>query len=213
MRTNKNTLLIIIIILAAILVVTYNRSGNTFLKSLYVYLCGPYSYLSYLIDNSIISHLHLCGRNQIGFIYNFVYSALTALFGIEYNGTNYIISSLTSNMVDIGGGIVFNSLGTCLESFVCDFGILLSPIGVIIFAWVLNYMENKYCINKTSIHLAIYLIMVFATVNSIFSYSFGSPTFLITIIISILFARGEKRKLGANLLYENKETNKTYAII
>lgn len=189
----KIVFLMLFIIVIAMVWLTLQRSGNTFFKSLYVYFCGSYSYLSYLIDESIITDMNFMGLNQIGFIYNFVFSGLTALFGFNYQGTNHIISQATSPMVSIGGSITYNALGTCLESFICDFGLFFAPIGLLIFAFLLNYIEYKYHKAKTSTSLGLYLIAVFVTINSVFGYSLGSPGFLVVLILVFIFAKDTKK--------------------
>ena len=187
LRRYKMIGLLLLLVVVAMAWLTIQRSSSSFVKSTYVYFCGSYSYLSYLIDNSVITDMHLLGLNQIGFVYNFVYSAITALFGVSYQGTNYLISSQTSQMVNIGGTIAYNALGTCLESFICDFGLYFAPIGLIVFSWCLNFFEYQYRIKKTPTWLGYYLIMVYVTVNTVFAYSFGSPGFLIVLILIPIF--------------------------
>lgn len=193
-RMHKKTSIFIALIVLVMVWLTLQRSSNSFWKSLYIYFCGSYSYLSYLIDKELITNLHLMGLNQIGFVYNFFYSAFTAVFGINYQGTNHIITQITAETVSLGGTIKYNALGTCLESFVCDFGLLGAPIGIVLYAFTLHFVERAYLKNKNSVSLALYLIVVFSAVNSVFSYSFSSPGMFVTIILIFFFAKTQKKQ-------------------
>lgn len=199
-KKNKIAMSLVLIVVVLMVLLTTVRSSNVFLKSLYVYFCGSYSYLSYLIDNSIITNFYFCGLTQFGFIYNFAYTALTFTFGIPYLGTNHIISQATSEMVNIGGDITYNSLGTFLESCICDYGLYFAPLGVIIFAFFLNYFETYYFKKRNSLSLSIYLLLIFNAVNSVFSYSFGSPTMFIMLVLVVALTWRKNNQNNVSLL-------------
>ena len=191
-NNHKKLIVFVLIIVLIMTIITEFRTSRGFFESIYIYFCGSFSYLSYLIENQIGTNLYLFGKTQMGFIYNFCYLIISFLTNINYEGSNQIITQLTQSTVKIGDGISYNSLGTILHDFIADYGIYGSLIGIFIFGYACRYIENAK--NKTgrSIYYALNIYLLYSTINSVLGYTFRGPGALMIILYIFLFCRRKK---------------------
>lgn len=179
-------------LIVALIWVSISRSDTAFVKSLYTYFCGSFSYLSYLIDNEIGTNLYLLGTATFGFIYNTISVFMTFIMGTDYFGSDNIITQLTQYMVGIGGGIKYNSLGTMLHDFMADFGVYGCLFGVLIFATVSNYIEKMSYRDVSNPFLkALRYYFLYITINTVFAYSFRGPAAFFLLFFLYYFTRGK----------------------
>lgn len=186
--SHKLVFLICFIIVVAMVLVSLIRGSSSILQSIYVYFAGSFTYLSYLIENQVGTNLFLLGRTQFGFVYNLLCIAATVFLGIEYQGSNHIITQLTAEMVPIGDGILYNSLGTMLHDFIADYGIFFCLIGVVILAITSNYVERVSERTTDVFHKGLYYYFIFVTVNTVFGFSFREPSSAFVLIYLLLFS-------------------------
>lgn len=169
-----------------------SRSSRGFSEGAYVYFCGSFSYLSYLVDQNIGTDLFLLGRTQFGFLYNFIYMILTYVFGVPYNGSNHIVTQLTQYMVPIGTDIQYNALGTMLHDFMTDYGVYGSLIGVFIFALLTNQIEIRRREYDSVFYKVLYLYVLYTIVNSVLGYSFRTPAAFVLLLYIVIFCGVKK---------------------
>ena len=192
-QKHKKLVILVLGLFIGLVFITLSRSSNNFIKSAYVYFCGSFSYLSYLIKHEIGTNLFLLGRTLLGFIYNTVYTVLTVFFGIEYQGSNHIITQLTQYMVPIGENITYNSMGTMLHDFIADFGVYGCIIDIAIFSYICNYIERVASVKKTDFTEALYYYTIISVVFSVLSYQFRGPGAFFTIFFLFIFTHHRRR--------------------
>ena len=186
-KQHKKVVVTSLLLIVTLLVVSSARSNSSVIRSAYVYFCGSFTYLSKLIESNTGTDLYLFGTAQWGFIYNFIYLAIALLFGIEYAGSNHIITQLTQYSIRIGDNIRYNSLGTMLHDFIADYGVCGSIFGVVIFALICNYIERIRFRRADYFTLGLYYYTLFVVVNSVLGYSFRAPAALTVIILLYVF--------------------------
>ena len=191
-KRNKKNVLFSLFLVLVLFYITQSRTSRGFFESVYVYFCGSFSYLSYLIDNKIGTDLFLFGRAQFGFVYNFIFMAVSFLFNIDYMGSNHIITQLTQYTVRIGDGITYNSLGTMLHDFIADYGVYGSLFGVFIFGYACKYVEAAKKETGRSFYYALNIYLLYSVVNSVLSYSFRGPGALMILVYLYIFCKGKK---------------------
>jgi len=184
---HKKVFFVILLLISSLVFMTSLRSSNSVIKSVYIYLTGPFSYLSYLIEKDIGTDLFLMGKTFSGFIYNNISLFLTFFFNIEYKGSNHAITQLTQYMVPIGGGITYNSLGTMLHDFIADFGLYGCLIDTLLYSIVCNYVEKIRKIKNTYFIRSVYYYFVLSVVFSILTYQFRGPGALFCFIFLYIF--------------------------
>lgn len=189
---HKKIVLFSLIIVLIMIFITQSRSKRAFLESAYVYYCGSFSYLSYLINNKIGTDLYLLGKTQIGFVYNFCFLIISFLTNIDYKGSNHIVTQLTQFTVSIGDGISYNSLGTILHDFITDYGIYGSLFGIFLFGIACKYFEDAKNNTGRSFYYASNIYFLYSTVNSVLSYTFRGPGTLMLFIYLFMFCKGKK---------------------
>lgn len=194
-RRHMRIIILVALLFFGLVYVTLRRSSSSFLKNTYVYFCGSFSYLSYLIDNRIGTDLFLLGKALCGFIYNTICTFLTGFFNFEYKGSNHIITQLTQYMVPIGVNIRYNSMGTMLHDFIADFGVYGCIIDVCIYSHVCNYIERLASIKRTDFAKALYYYILISIVFSVLSYQFRGPGAFFTIFFIYLFTH-HRRSAG-----------------
>lgn len=192
-QKHKKLVILVLGLFIGLVFITLSRSSNNFIKSAYVYFCGSFSYLSYLIKHEIGTNLFLLGRTLLGFIYNTVYTVLTVFLGIEYQGSNHIITQLTQYMVPIGENITYNSMGTMLHDFIADFGVYGCIIDIAIFSYICNYIERVASVKKTDFTKALYYYTIISVVFSVLSYQFRGPGAFFTIFFLFIFTHHRRR--------------------
>lgn len=188
-KRNIKALSFALCIVSTILFLTNSRTSRSILSSLYIYFCGSFSYLSYLIENKIGTDLFLLGRTQFGFIYNFLYMGASFFFKIDYMGSNHLITQRTQYMVSIGEDINFNSLGTILHDFIADYGIYGSILGIFIFAYICKYFDFAKRKYESAVYNVINIYLLYSVVNSVLGYTFRGPGALTTVILIYIFCR------------------------
>lgn len=192
LKKHKKIVLFSLLIVLVMVFITQSRTTRGFFESIYVYFCGSYSYLSYLVDNKIGTDLFLLGRTQFGFIYNFLFLVVSFLTNIDYRGSNHIVTQLTQYTVKIGDGISYNSLGTMLHDFMADYGVYGSLFGVFLFGYACKYVEDSKKRTERSFYYALNIYFLYSTVNSVLGYTFRGPGTLMILIYIYIFCRGKK---------------------
>ena len=177
-QKHKKLVILVLGLFIGLVFITLSRSSNNFIKSAYVYFCGSFSYLSYLIKHEIGTNLFLLGRTLLGFIYNTVYT---------------VITQLTQYMVPIGENITYNSMGTMLHDFIADFGVYGCIIDIAIFSYICNYIERVASVKKTDFTKALYYYTIISVVFSVLSYQFRGPGAFFTIFFLFIFTHHRRR--------------------
>ena len=176
-QKHKKLVILVLGLFIGLVFITLSRSSNNFIKSAYVYFCGSFSYLSYLIKHEIGTNLFLLGRTLLGFIYNTVYT----------------VTQLTQYMVPIGENITYNSMGTMLHDFIADFGVYGCIIDIAIFSYICNYIERVASVKKTDFTKALYYYTIISVVFSVLSYQFRGPGAFFTIFFLFIFTHHRRR--------------------
>lgn len=188
---HKKIVMFALVLISFMCLISSLRSARGVISSIYVYFCGSFSYLSYLLDNDIGTNIFLLGRTQFGFIYNFIFLAATFLLGIKYNGSNHIVTQLTQYMVSIGDGVNYNSLATVLHDFIADYGVYGSIFGLLIMGLGCNYVERMKIKYQSAYYEALYLYLMYSMVNSVLGYTFRGPGGFMIVLFIYLFCRNK----------------------
>ena len=103
-------------------------SSFSFLDTIIMYYCAPYGLFNHYVNNPDFSMLSfdnmLFGGATFGFIYNIIRSGLYILFNAPYNGSEHIITQVTSIQIRVGSQVSMNAGSTATYIFMRDFGIL-----------------------------------------------------------------------------------------
>lgn len=194
-KTHGNIFALAIIGLMFMIYITDSRSNNSLTRSMYVYFCGSFGFLNTLVEHDIGLNLHLYGRAEFGFVYNLIY-LLLSLVGIvpRQGSSSYQITQLTGETMRIGTGMSYNSLGTFLHTFMADYGKWGCVYGIIIFAILLNSFERRRFKYSNTFLTAVYLELIFVTINCVLQYSLLSSSVGFLFIYLFLFTRNFKLK-------------------
>ena len=173
-------LLILFIVYNVITFITIQRAGNlgdsSILRTMTIYYIAPFAFLDYLISNPEYSKLGvdnlLLGLCMIGFLYNFIYSALTYLFNIEYLGSDYAITSITAENVPVAASWHMNAACTACYPFMRDFGILGVLIGFAISAIIIQRIKYKFLKAPNVRNGALYVFMLYCIFRLSVNYDF-----------------------------------------
>lgn len=169
--------------------------GDTvFLEEIYVYVVGPFPYLSELLEQRAgEGDIMLYGRATFGFIYNLAAMPVEYLLQLEYTGSDYFITTITAPYLAISDTRQFNALTTTIYPFIRDFGVMGIVFGSSFFAIFTVFVEKAYK-KKGSIFLfLVYVILVYELLNSIKNYYLYSPNFGMLILILFLFTFKPKK--------------------
>lgn len=181
---------IIVIPFILVFIVSVLRSSDTFnfVRSTIIYYSGPFAYLSDLIATAEFTGNYLYGTATTGFIYNIIIAPFSLLFGIEYAGSNQIITQITSQVRYIGNGLPFNAMSTMIYPFIFDFGLYGFIISVILLALTTIRLDNSIRRGLKPLNFAIYLFFLFTLFDSVMSYQLLFPTAGFTLLFIMLFS-------------------------
>lgn len=193
-KNKKRTYIIIIIGICMMYLLTKARGWGevNFIKELYLYMVGSFSFLDAIIHESTISqnaHNLLYGKATFGFIYNTISIPLSYIFKIGYSGSDYLITTITANSRFISPDIMYNALTTMIYPFLRDFGYLGVILGSSFFAFFVSFAENEYKKKNSLTYLFIYCVLLFNLCNSVKNYYLYSPTFGIYIVLIFFFTK------------------------
>lgn len=193
----RKALFILCIILFLILIVLTSERGfanKGFIGNAVIYYTGSFTYLSEILRLMPWKGNLLWGTSIFGFITNLILAAITVLFGIDYNGSNHIITLMTQHNIRIADVVPYNSMTTMLFPFIMDFGYLGVVIGTFIFAFAAAKIEVFFYKKQTVFSLTLYTFMLFAVFDSVMNYSFLSPGTGVSLIFLYAFTSTPKLK-------------------
>lgn len=198
-KFNLKLFLMLIILFISIIVITQFRNWNynSFLKDLYIYFIGSSKFLDILYTNNTFPEIYLYGKGTFGFILNNIEALKSMIFGLDYNGTDNIISNILGSQVHISDSQTYNALPTYIYTFIADFGLFGVFIGNFIFVLFITFVEKMYYRNYNLVYFALYIWVLFLIFDTIFTYRLLLPFSGITIFFIIFF----------NLKIQNKKVS------
>lgn len=181
---------IIVVPFILVFIVSVLRSSDTFnlVRAIILYYSGPFVYLSDLVATAEFTGNYLYGTATIGFMYNIIIAPFSLFFGIEYAGSNQIITQITSQVRYIGTGLPFNAMSTMIYPFIFDFGVYGFLISVIFLSFITIGFDNRIRRNLKPLNFALYLFLLFTLFDSVMSYQLLFPTAGFTIMFIFLFS-------------------------
>lgn len=193
-KLKKRTYITIIIGIVMMYFLTKARGWGevSFIKELYLYMVGPFSFLDAILHESAISQNNqslLYGKAIFGFIYNLINMPLSYIFKYDYNGSDYLITTITSQVRFISPDRMYNALTTMIYPFLRDFGYFGVIFGSSFFAYIVNVAEKRYKEKKDLTYLFIYCLLLLNLFNSVKNYYLYSPTFGMTILLIFLITK------------------------
>ncbi len=200
-RTKLSGAIVILGAIGAMIILTRMRSWEetSFLKEIYYYTVGPFSFLQVLLDETnIYSNNFLYGKATFGFIYNLIAMPVSYVLGFKYKGSDYIITGITSAVRYISPERSYNALTTMLYPFLLDFGYLGVIFGTSFFAFIICYCEKKYKQGGDLFYFLLFCLLVFQSFNSIKNYYLYTPNIGVIIILLFIFTKS----IGKNMISE-----------
>lgn len=212
-RKLSNKELIILSILSIISIffivyVTFQRNSESFssfsfFDSVVLYYVAPFGLFNHYVANPGFSNLTVGGLQYgsvgFGFIYNLIRCGLYVIFGLPYNGSDAVITSVTSEMVKIGLNATMNAGSTAIYYFLRDFGVLSVIIGFVVIGALLNFLYRKYLSDKTTRSAAFLVFGLYIILRLSSSYDLNSPSFLFQILFVFLMTSRSKFALAKNV--------------
>lgn len=185
--------LIGIMLLGIVIFLTNERMGQySLLDSFFIYFGGPFYVFSYMLDHPRLYALgmnhYMYGSGTFGFIYNTIYSAISVMFGVDYKGSDFVISQLTEQTyVMATNSQRMNSSYTAAYVFLKDFGILGVIWGFAFMAILINIIFERYRKNRCVRYGAMYIILLYVLFKSISKYLLiGADYFMMFLYIMCL---------------------------
>lgn len=194
--------IIIFVILAYVSRERMSESYSSFsmLDTAVMYYCAPYSLLDYYVKNPSFSHLGFDGLQfgtaTFGFLYNIIRSGMYVVFGLEYNGSDYIITQVTSETVRVGSSVSINSACTSIYIFLRDFGIVGVLFGFAFCAFLANRSRHFFLSKPSTRSAAIYIIFLYFVMRLSSTYDMLSPGFAFTILFIFVLTINRKKKMA-----------------
>lgn len=198
-KKRKNNFFAIVIGLVMMIYLTNKRGwGETnFIKELYYYAVGPFSFLEVLLQEGIGNFKPLLyGKATFGFIFNLIIMPLAYIFKFNYLGSDYLITSITSTVRFISPNMSYNALTTMIYPFMRDFGYIGILVGGVFFALFISVSEKKYKKENNLFFLLVYSVLIFDLFNSIKNYYLLNPSWGMTIIMLYIFTKKIRIKRG-----------------
>ncbi len=193
-RNIVSTIVILLTILVPI-IITLSRSMKGFglLENLYIYYVGSISFFDHLYKGGEFGN-YITGRTfgsaTFGFIYNTVYAVLSFIFGFNFRGSDYKITTMAKEFVPIGNGIYYNALSTYLTAFYSDMRIVGIIFGSVFWGAVsaiIQKLENTVHSNSSKF---LWLYFSYIMFDSILIYR---PLFIGSVIPILLIFLIRKR--------------------
>lgn len=194
-KYHKKLVVLFISILFVLGYITSLRSISNlnFVGNIVTYFTGSFSYTSRLLENNELTQ-PLYGRAVFGGIYNFTYAVLKILFGIEYKGSDTIITAVTYKYLPIGEFTLYNSLTSIIYPFLCDFGVFGLIIDSIIFGLICNTLEKKAYKSLYIGWSILYLYIMFVVFDSVLQYDLLGPINIVLLILTIMTTYNARKK-------------------
>ena len=197
--TKKQTFLVILLTIALMTLVVFMTGERmsvgryaqfSLLDSIYMYYAAPFGLLNTYVENPGFAMLGgdnlLFGAGTFGAIYNVFRSMLYVLFGLEYNGSDYIIQLVTQETIMVGANVSINSACTSVYVFLRDFGVAGLFFGFGLMAVLAEMFRHTFFKNPTIRCGAIYVIMLYAIFRLSASYDFLTPPTMFSIVYVLL---------------------------
>jgi oligosaccharide repeat unit polymerase len=184
------------IVLIFIVYITVNRGDPnfSFIDNILIYYGGPLSLLNNYIENPIQSSLNefFYGGVLFGFIFNIISLILTFIFGIQYFGTDHLISLITSIPIKISNTISLNAIPSSIYYFYRDFGLLGIFLGFSILSILSSFLEHKVFIKKDLYFVLPFLTLSYVIFESFQNYELISPSYFFLFICFSFFIKRSK---------------------
>lgn len=190
-KINKK-LIIVCITFLVLLTIKRSWSDVNLLETIVWYFTGGFNNLSVLfLENKMPMYLY--GKAILGFIINIVLMFFTAIFGIDYNGSDHIITAITSIQRNISPSIRTNANTTLIYPLFMDSGVIGIILGSIFLGGLVSIIEREFIKRKDVMFYCIYIYFLQILFNSIFNYSLLFPVSGVTLIFIIIFTRKKIR--------------------
>lgn len=176
-----------ILILGIVLAVSAQRisRNNGIIKEAMIYLFSSMPYLTALINVGYAAPQYSIAGYTLSFVIQPI-ELILQILGVNIN-LKYDLSSVTSNLMQIGANANMNAVGSTLLPFYLDIGIIGVIIYGIILALFMKYIEKQLSKKYDTLSFAKYLFLVNGIFLSIQNYSFGgTATFATWVLICIL---------------------------
>lgn len=168
-------------------------TGSSFWETIIVYYVPSFGLLDYYITHPSFSMLdteHLTyGTCIFGFIYNAIQSVIILLFGGKYQGTDYMVTQITSANVPISPILETNAMCTADYCFLRDFGIFGVILGFSLCAAVIVKIRNNYYRFPNIRNSAFYVFFLYSTFRLSICYDFLFPSAFMTVIFILVGTR------------------------
>lgn len=154
--------------------------GQGIIGTFWQYSVGPIGYLNLIIQNpkmfGIDSNSLLFGKMTFGFITGPIDTFLSAVWGSDYNGADYLANLYVEKFYRISPTVKLNATCTILYPFLRDWGIVGLIIGPAIVALIVEsvYYESKNVKNSFAwdlVLISIYYMILF----SVWRYTLMAP--------------------------------------
>lgn len=192
-RKSRINVKFIAIVLAILIVLTGLRSwdDSSFIKNAYTYYIGPYTFLDQLIGEFEWSSSPMYGYGILGFLINPIVAVFSLIFNFNYEGSDYLITTITSVPRFISPSQRYNAMTTMLYPFIRDFGYLGIIIGTTFLSWITSKIESMFCKSNQLLYLSLFIYVLTVLFDSVLVYQFLFPKSSITIFFLIIFLKNK----------------------
>lgn len=184
------------VLLIVIFILTRKRgfSNKGFLGNILIYYTGSFTYFSEIIKSKPWEGHLLWGTAVFGFVVNLLLAVITVCLGVDFNGSNQVITSITQYYLKIADTISYNSMTTMLFPFLMDFGYFGVVTGTALFAFAAGRIEDCFYDKPTVFSLSLYVFLMFAVFDSVMSYTFLSPGTGVTLLFLYFLTNKDNKK-------------------
>lgn len=170
---------------------TEGESSDNFLYDHFLmYYVGPFVLFDYhVVNNHILDFFSgefpYMGTCLFGPVYNFVFMAISAVFGIDYKGSDFLISQVTqtTKAVISDSGLQINAAVTAMYPFIKDFGIIGLIIGFSVFGYLTRYLKVKYLKTHSRRIRLVTIVFLFVLFKLEMRYDLSPVMFLQVLLI------------------------------
>ncbi|MBW3110295.1 oligosaccharide repeat unit polymerase [Bacillus sp. MCCB 382] len=189
-KMNKKLVLTLVIALFGL---TVSRSWGdiSFIESIVQYFTSGFNHLSVIL-NEVNDEQFLWGTATFGFIVNLFLMVFSVIFGIEYNGSDYIITSITSIPRYISPTLMTNANTTILYPFIKDLGFFGVVIGACFLSGFTSFIEKSFIKFGSMRLFGLYIFVISVLLRSTFTYRLLFPAAAVTIFFIIIFTKKTK---------------------
>lgn len=169
---------------------TEDQSDSMLFDHFIMYYLGPFVLFDYHLTNSDLLDLFnggipYCGTCLFGPIYNFFFMAFSAVTGVDYTGSDYLISQVTETKKAqiTSSGLSINAAVTAMYPFIKDFSLLGLIVGFAFFGYMTRYLKVIY-LKTHSRRIRLYtIIFLFVLFKLEMRYDLSPITFIQLLLI------------------------------